>query len=166
MNDDRMTYRGHELIYNARDDVWMAATGDLDSAVGTLPEVRKAIDQWEIARQIEGGFEVWSIANERPKHWSKRQAVFRKGYRRENPRFHLDPTHTVMTRNFQGDPDSLYGICRGNIAMDTPEVREAIEKARDAYDAALEAQERYREAKAQIPTMTEEEWLKLPKGVE
>ncbi len=102
MTDMETEYRGYRLIYYERNDVWGPADHDLPIVTGTIAEVRKSIDQWEIDKQIAGGVKVWVIERPDPAYWSKRDAVFRTGGTL------VDRTHMVRTRNFAGDPDSLY----------------------------------------------------------
>ena len=156
MTDMETKYRGYRLIYYKRNDLWGPADHDLPIVTGTIAEVRKSIDRWEIDKQIAGGVKVWVIDHPDPAHWSKRNAVFRTGGTL------ADRTHMVRTRGFAGNPDSLYDLPRGDVAMDTPEVAEAIERAKAAYADLIAANDRWRKAKRAIPVMTAEEWSQLP----
>ena len=159
MSDETMTttYRGHNLVYYTRDDVWMAPLG-IPVKMGSLPEVRAAIDQWEIDKQKAAGFRVWNLQLDDPRLWSVRDAVFRSG----PGSGHQTGPNMILTRNFAGDPDSFYSIPRGDAAIDTPEVSEAIEAARKAYLEAIEAGRRWKEARRKIPRVSAEDWAKLP----
>jgi hypothetical protein len=155
------TYRGHELIYypdryGTGAGHWAPADHGLPVNGGTIEEVRRAIDQWEIAKQVEGGVKVWTLDHSDPKFWHRVDAVFRSGGT------NVDRTHAVLTRNFPGDPDSLYARPRGDVAMDTPEVAEAMDRAKAAYAELVAANDRWKKAKRAIPVMTGEEWAKLP----
>ena len=149
------TYRGHELIYYDNNDVWGPCAHDSLIATGTLPEVKASIDKWEVAKQTQEGFKVWHINHQNPKYWSKRDAVFRQvgsGY---------GATRMVVTRNSPSNPDSFYPMPIGDSAPDTPEVAEAIERARAAHSEAVEAGKRWNDAKRAIPILTECQWAKL-----
>lgn len=162
MRKDRPTteYRGVTLIlmsntYGDKADCWMA-TDSTPIKGGTMEECIKQIDAWEVERQREAGMRVWSLTHDNPKYWGQRDAVFRatSGYNGTG-------THRVMTRN-GSDPDGLYGIDRGDTAPVTPEVEAAIEAAREAFDAAVEAGKAWKAAKKAIPRLSAEEWSKLP----
>lgn len=161
---DRPTteYRGVTLLlmnntYGDKADCWMPS-GDYPIKGGTMEECIKQIDAWEVEKQREAGMRVWALTHENPEYWGQRDAVFRAT---------LDyngtgtGTHRVMTRN-GSDPDSLYGLDRGDTAPVTPEVEAAIEAARAAFDAAVEAGKRWKLAKRAIPRLSAEEWAKLP----
>lgn len=154
------TYRGYELIYYPKHDLWGPCRHDLPIVMGTMQEVREAIDRWEIDKQMEAGFRVWNLSYDNPKYWEKRDAVFR--LKKERGVFTSNPSHHVRTRNFVGNPDSFYDLPRRDVAMDTPEVAAAIVEAKVAYAEAVEAGNRWKEARDRIPRMTVEEWEALP----
>lgn len=139
-------------------ELWLARNAwDGPSAPATIAEWKKRIGEWRLAKQIEAGFDVWNLTDDRPKYWGKRQAVFRNGHDGgwiQNKR--------VLTRNSASDPDSLYGVDYTNCAMDTPEVAAAIDHARKMHAEAVEAGKRYKDAVRAIPRMTLDEWRKLP----
>jgi hypothetical protein len=119
------------------------------------------IAKWKVDMQKSSGFRVWVISHSVPKYWEQRDAVFRQGLPRGHARYRMDP-HDVHLRNGNDrDPDSLFSVARGYIAMDTLEVAAAIGAAKAAHAEWVEAGKRFNAAKAAIPTMTEEEWLRL-----
>lgn len=154
-------YRGHALRYFPRDDFWMGGPAGMPGRMGTLPQVMEAIDRWEVEKNKLEGISVWLISHDNPKYWEQRDAVFRSGMLKAQPGYYRDPTHTVWMQNSRHSPDSLFSVARGYVAMNTPEALEAIETAKVAFAEAVEAKRRWLDAKKRIPTMTEEEWLKL-----
>ena len=146
------------------EDLWCVADGDWDGPNEPRPisEWPKVIDEWMVEKQKAEGFPVWTINHDNPKYWSRGDAVFRTGLPKSDPNYYRSgqTTHSVYMRNGPR-PESLHSQPRGYVALDTPEVIEAIETARQAHTEAVEAAKRFREAKAAIPTMTEEEWLRL-----
>jgi hypothetical protein len=147
-------------IAGANGDLWVPRFDwDGPSAPASISEWKERISAWRIAKQIEAGFEVWNLSDDRPKYWEKRPAVFREG--KEDQAF-WDQPRKVLTRNGAYDPDSLYGIELGSCAMDTPEVVEAIEAARKLHEEAVKAAKRFKDAVKAIPRMTKDDWLTLP----
>ena len=145
-------------LAGASGDLWVPRFDwDGPSAPASISEWKERISAWRIAKQIEAGFEVWNLSDDRPKYWEKRPAVFRDGSEdRESW------GRKVLTRNGAYDPDSLYGIELASCAMDTPEVVEAIEAARKLHAEAVEAGRRFKDAVKAIPRMTKDDWRKLP----
>ena len=130
-------------------DLWMPS-GDWSGPRNAAPitEWPEIIRAYEVQSQIEAGFEVWDVSDKRPKYWHKRPAVFRaKG--------------GVETRNGT-DPKSLYHIHISRCAPDTPEVAEAIEKAREAHRLAIEASDAFHKAWNAIPRLTVSDTAELP----
>lgn len=147
-------------LAGANRDLWVPRFDwDGPSAPASISEWKERISAWRIAKQIEAGFEVWNLSDDRPKYWEKRPAVFREG--KEEQAFWNQP-RKVLTRNGAYDPDSLYGIELASCAMDTPEVFEAIEAARKLHAEAVEAGRRFKDAVKAIPRMTKDDWLRLP----
>lgn len=145
-------------------DLWAVRDSNYHGPTELLPiaEWPDVLRQYEIDQQKAAGFTVWNIRDDRPKYWEKWDAVYRSGKEKSDPNYHRDPTHSVHMRNGVNDPKSLISAPRGFICMDTPEVSAAIEAARKAHAEAIEAAERFREAKKRIPTMTESKWMALP----
>jgi hypothetical protein len=163
------TVRGVELSLLPKDwrgeggDLWAPLWGwDGPSQPRPIGEWEKVIKDWEVARQVEAGFEVWNLSDDRPKYWGKRQAVFRTGRPKGDTKYYFDSTHMVHTRNGKGDPGSLYAIQRGKCAAVTPEVEAAIEKARALHAEAVEARKRWEDARRAIPVLPEDLWTTLP----
>lgn len=149
-----------EQLAGENGDLWVPRFAwDGPSAPASISEWKERISAWQIAKQIEAGFEVWNLSNERPKYWEKRPAVFREGKEEQTA---WDQPRKVLTRNGAYDPDNLYGIELGFCAMDTPEVAEAIEAARKLHAEAVEALHRFKDAVKAIPRMTKDDWRKLP----
>lgn len=116
------------------------------------------IKDWRIAKQVEQGFEIWDVSDERPKYWGKRAAVMREGSEKGTV---YGKAMRVLTRNGKWDPDNLYGIEYHKCAMDTPEAAAAIEEARRLHAEAVEALHRFKDAAKAIPRMTNDDWRKL-----
>jgi hypothetical protein len=126
-----------------------------------ISEWEDVIKKWEIACQIEAGFEVWHIGDDRPKYWGKLPAVFRSGGPVDEKGYGYNRTRMVHARN-GSDPGSLYGIEQGKCAPVTPEVEAAIEKARELHAIAVEAGKAWKKAWEAIPRLSVDEWAKLP----
>lgn len=166
------TVMGIELVLWSREawerrddprDLWMPR-GPWDGPQEPAPisEWPKIIQDWQVAKQVAAGFEVWDIHDDRPKYWHKRPAVFRSGRTKDQPNYYGSPTHIVHTRNGAGDPDSLYRIERGNCAPDTPDMEAIKAEAMRLYDEAVEAGKRLKAYMRAVPRLSEEQWLKLP----
>lgn len=166
----RTTVRGVELVLCKKSwanepgpDLWMPDSFGWSgpSAPRPIHEWEDIIKKWEVARQVEAGFEVWDISDDRPKYWNKRPAVFRTGGQIKGLRYHQDSVRMVQTRN-GSDPDSLYRIEMAKCAPVTPEVEAAIEHARAKHAAAVEARKEWEAAWKAIPRLTVEQWSTLP----
>lgn len=157
---------GVELVLCASDprpgdpELWQSWGGwDGPNTPAPITEWPERIKKWRIAKQMEAGFKIWNLKDDRPKYWEKRPAVFRDG---KEERTAWGQPLKVLTRNGAYDPDSLYGIELVSCAMDTPEVAEAIETARALHAEAVEAMHRFKDAVKAIPRMTKDDWRKLP----
>ena len=142
-------------------DLWMPCgqwDGPTDPApISDWPDI---IAKWEVAKQVDGGFEVWNLTDDRPKYWGKRTAVFRRGGHTLSGHYSAQQKQ-IETRN-GSDPKSLYAIPKHQCAPVTPEVEAAIEHARELHRIAVEAGQAWKEAWKAIPRLSDEEWSKLP----
>lgn len=160
MADEALTteYRGHSLVYFGGDEWGMRdVTGP--GFFGTIDAVKKMIDQWEVDRQKASGITIWHLDHSDPKYWDKRCGVYFTPGSLEG-RYSSRP-HRLETRN-GADPDSFYAVNLGDAAPDTPEVAAAIEVARTAYEEAVAAHKRFKEAKRAIPRLKPEDVASLP----
>lgn len=156
MSDEPITttYKGHDLWYDETANVWSAVSlTESGIPMGTLAEVKRAIDVLEREKVDQQGVSVWAIKDDRAKYWCRKTAVY---FTPSAKRFG-DP-HRVHTRNGGG----LYPYHCGDLAPDTEEARAAIEKAKAAYQEAIAASKRYEEARRSIPRVKPEMLAHLP----
>lgn len=152
MTDIITEYRGVALHY-VKDtmglrggDIW-ESWGDTDIR-GTLAECMAQIDRLELERRVASGMKLWSLEHDNPKHWAQYDAILRDG-------------GSVLFRNGT-DPDRTYSRPRNDCAPVTPEVEAAIEAARAAFSAAVEARKEWERLRRSIPRLTAEQALALP----
>jgi hypothetical protein len=164
------TVRGVELVLMKKrwpeepgPDLWMPRDFEYKGPSEPRPisEWEDVIKKWEVAAQVEAGFEVWHIGDDRPKYWGKRPAVFRSGGKVDRGRYSDNLTRMVHTRN-GSDPERLFGIEQGKCAPVTPDVEAAIEHARQLHAAAVDATKAWQDAWKAIPRLSEDQWATLP----
>lgn len=156
MSDITTEYRGYRLFYFG-EDKWGVLTTDVPIPNGTLDEMKERIDRWIVDSRTKDGIRVWHIWHDNPKYWQKITAVFREA----PDRYSGKATSSVLTNN-GSNPDNLYRLEFRNAAPDTQDAAEAIERAKVAFAEAVEAQQRWKEARAAIPRITHADVESLP----
>jgi hypothetical protein len=151
-------YRGHWLVYFGENHWGLRGSGS-PIPIGPLDDVKKAIDRWECEKQSLSGISVWDLKHSDPEYWDKRCAVY---FTPADDTPYRSRPAVVETQNGHGNPDSLYGMSLGDSAPDTPEVAAAIEAAKVAYEEAVAAGKRFKEARRAIPRLTAEHVASLP----
>ena len=135
-------------------------TGPNDPA--TLDEWPDRIRQWRIATQVDAGFKVWVLSDDRPKYWREAEAVYRTGVPSGHPEHYREPVYTVHCRNGRYDPDNFWSTEKHKCAPVTPEVEAAIAEARRLHEEAVEASKRWQAAWKAIPRLSQEDFERLP----
>lgn len=135
-------------------------TGPNDPA--TLDEWPDRIRQWRIAAQVEAGYRVWIISDDRPEYWREADAVYRSGVPSGHPEHYREPVYTVHCRNGRHDPDNLWSTQKQHVAPMTDEVAAAIAEARRLHAVAVEAAKAWKAAWKAIPRLDQAYFERLP----
>lgn len=155
MSDITTEYRGYRLFYFG-DDKW-GVMDDVPIPNGTMDEIKDRIDKWIIDSRKADGIRAWHIWHDNPKYWQKITAVFREAPDRYTGKMY----NSVLISNGT-NPDNLYSVKFRDAAPDTQDAAEAIERAKVAFAEAVEAQQRWKEARAAIPRITHADVESLP----
>lgn len=144
---------------------WDTTTGDEwdgpNDAV-TLDDWPERIRQWRIAKQVDAGFRVWIVSDDRPEYWREADAVYRTGVPSGHPEHYREPVYTVHCRNGRHDPDNFWATQKQHVAPVSDEVADAIAEARRLHGEAVEAAKRWKAAWKAIPRLSLEDFQRLP----
>jgi len=148
---------------NGDPDLWAPTDHEWDGPTEPRPitDWPRVIDEWRVAKQVEGGTNVWVIDHDDPNFWQISDAVFRSGGQRMQRGYPPKTQKRVEFRN-GSDPDQLYSRPLHDLAPDTPEVAEAIERAKAARLEAVAAGKRWTAARKAIQRLSVAEWHDLP----
>lgn len=135
---------------------------DGPSDAATLDEWPERIRAWRIAKQVDAGFRVWIIKDDRPEYWREADAVYRTGVPSGHPGHYREPVYTVHCRNGRHEPDNFWATEMAHCAPVTPDVAAAIEETRRLHKAAVEAAKAWRAAWKAIPRLQKDEFHRLP----